>query len=99
MVRLNKIQQYFINMKSANTEIKLGMAELPTGSAMVSEPSGPDVLGNTSESGELSCPHISIDGCKKRTECCGSVTRRVIKMLGDIWRKYIACGLRGEAEK
>ena len=38
-------------MKSANTEQKLGMPELPTGSTMMPEPSGPEVLGNTSESG------------------------------------------------
>ena len=38
-------------MKGANTEIRLGMLELPTGSAMVSEPPGPEVSGNTSESG------------------------------------------------
>ena len=50
MVRLNKTQQSFINMKGAHTEIKLGMPELPTGTAMVSELPGPEVLGNTSES-------------------------------------------------
>ena len=53
MVRLNKIQQSFVNMKNANKEIKLGIPELPTGSAMVSEPPGLDVLGNTSESGVI----------------------------------------------
>lgn len=37
-------------MKSINTETKLGMSELPTGSAIVPEPVGPAVLGNTSES-------------------------------------------------
>ena len=37
-------------MKGAHTEIKLGMPELPTGTAMVSELPGPEVLGNTSES-------------------------------------------------
>ena len=56
MVRLNKIQQSFTNMKSANKEIKLGIPELPTGSAMVSEPPGPKVLGNTSESGVIELP-------------------------------------------
>ena len=38
MVCLNKIQQSFMIMKSTNTEIKLGMPELPTGSEMVSKP-------------------------------------------------------------
>ena len=53
LVRLNKIQQSFINMKSENKEIKLGMPELPTGSAIVSESPGPGVLGNTPESGVI----------------------------------------------
>ena len=56
MVRLNKIQQSFINMKSANKEIKLGILELPTGSAIVSKPPGPEVLGNTSESVVIELP-------------------------------------------
>ena len=56
MVRLNKIQQSFINMKKANEEIKLGMPELPTGSAMVSESPGLEVLGSTSESGVIELP-------------------------------------------
>ena len=43
-------------MKSANKEIKLGIPELPTGSAMVSEPHGPEVLGKTSESGVIELP-------------------------------------------
>ena len=43
-------------MKSANKEIKLRMLELPTGSAMVSEPPGPKVLGNTSETGVIELP-------------------------------------------
>ena len=40
-------------MKSTNTEIKLGMPELPTRSDMVSEPPKSEVLGNTSESGMI----------------------------------------------
>ena len=56
LVRLNKIQQSFINIKSANKEIKLEMPELPTGSVMVSEPPRSDVLGNTSESGVIELP-------------------------------------------
>ena len=56
MVRLNKIQQCFINIKSANKDIKLGIPDLPTGSAMVSESPGPEVLGNTSESGVIELP-------------------------------------------
>ena len=43
-------------MKSANTEIKLEMSELPMGSAIVSKPPGPEVLGNTSESGVIKLP-------------------------------------------
>ena len=43
-------------MKSANTEIKLGMSELPTRSVMGSEPAGPEVLGKTSESGVIELP-------------------------------------------
>ena len=96
-MRLNKIQQSFINMKSTNTEIKLGMSELPTESAILFDPLTPEVLGNTSETGELSCPHVSINGRKNRTECCGSIILRVIRMLGDIWRECIGCGLRQEA--
>ena len=37
-------------------EIKLGMPEQPMGSAMVSEPPGQEVLGNTSESGVIELP-------------------------------------------
>lgn len=43
-------------MKSTNTEIRQGMLELPTGSAMVTEPPGPKVSGNTSESGIIELP-------------------------------------------
>ena len=43
-------------MKSGNKEIKLGIPELLMGSAMVSEPPGPEVLGNTSESGVIELP-------------------------------------------
>ena len=43
-------------MKSGNKEIKLRIPELLTGSAMVSEPPGPEVLGNTSESGVIELP-------------------------------------------
>ena len=43
-------------MKSTNTNIKLVMPELPTGSAMVSKPPGLEVLGNTSESGVIQLP-------------------------------------------
>ena len=53
MVRLNKIQQCFTNVKSANTEIKLGIPELPTGSAMMSETPGPEILGKISEPGVI----------------------------------------------
>ena len=58
MVRLNKIQQSFINTKSTKIEIKLGIPELPTGSAMVSEPPAPEVWGNTSESGLIELPTL-----------------------------------------
>ena len=40
-------------MKSTNTEIKVGMAEVPTGSAMVFEPPGLVFFGSTSESGVI----------------------------------------------
>ena len=43
-------------MKSTNTEIRQGMLELPTGSAMVTAPPGPKVSGNTSESGIIELP-------------------------------------------
>ena len=56
MVRLNKIQQFFINIKSANTKIKLRMSELPMGSAIVSESPGADVFGNTWESKIIQLP-------------------------------------------
>ena len=56
LVRLNKIQESFINLKSTNIEMKLGMSELLTGSAMVSESPGTEVLGNTSESGVTELP-------------------------------------------
>ena len=47
-----------MNMKSANTEIKLRMPELPMGSAIVCESPRPDVLGNTSESGVIQLPTL-----------------------------------------
>ena len=50
------MQQPFINMKSADTEIKLGMSEVPMGCAMVFEPPKPDNLGATSESGVIHFP-------------------------------------------
>ena len=53
MAHLNKIQQAFIDMKSTNTELKLGMPELPTGNVMMSKPPAPELLGNTSESGVI----------------------------------------------
>ena len=70
------------------------MPEVPTGIEIVSEPPGPEVLGKTFESllillEKLSCPYASINGHKKKTECCGSVILRVIRMLGDTWRKCI----------
>ena len=99
MVRLNKNQQSFINMKSTKIEIKLGMPELPMVNVVVSEPRGSEVWDNTSESGVNECPHVSINRRRKRTECCGSVILRVIRMLGDIWRECIGCGLREEAGK
>ena len=40
-------------MKSTNTETKLEMSELSTGSAMVSKPTRPEVLGNTFGSGVI----------------------------------------------
>ena len=43
-------------MKSANTEIKLEMPELPIGSAIVSKPPGPEVLGNNSKSRVIKLP-------------------------------------------
>ena len=43
-------------MKGTNTDIRLGMLELPTGSAMLSEPPGPEVSGSTSESGIIELP-------------------------------------------
>ena len=47
-----------MNMKSANTEIKQRMPELPMGSAIVSESPRPDVLGNTSESVVIQLPTL-----------------------------------------
>ena len=47
-----------MNMKNANTEIKLRMPELPMGSATVSESPRPEVLGNTSESGVTQLPTL-----------------------------------------
>ena len=43
-------------MKGTNTDITLGMLELPTGSAMLSEPPGPEVSTSTSESGITELP-------------------------------------------
>ena len=46
-----------MNMKSANTEIKMRMPELPMGSAIVSEYPRPEV-GNTSESVIIQLPTL-----------------------------------------
>ena len=43
-------------MKSTNTERKLGMSELPMGSALVSETPGSEVVGNTFEPGVIELP-------------------------------------------
>ena len=56
MVHLNKIQQSLTNIKSTNIKIKLGIPELPTESVTVSKAPGPEVLGNTSESGVIELP-------------------------------------------
>ena len=66
-------------MKSANTKIKLGMPELPTGSAMVSEPPRTEVLGNTSESGVIELPTHKHKWTQEENRML-----RVIRMLGDI---------------
>ena len=47
-----------MNMKSANTEIKLRMPESPMGNATVSESPRSEVLGNTSESGVIQLPTL-----------------------------------------
>ena len=47
-----------MNMKSANTEIKIRMPELPMGSAIVSEYPRPEVLGSTSESVIIQLPTL-----------------------------------------
>ena len=106
MVRLNKIQQFFINIKSANKEIKLGMLELPMGSVMVSEPPEPEVLGNTSESGVIELPTHKHKWTQEENRMLwkcyldkNDKNVRVIRMLADIWRECIACGLKREAEK
>ena len=56
MVCLNKIQKSFTNVKSTNTETKLEISELPTGSGMVFEPPRPEVLGSTSGSWVIELP-------------------------------------------
>ena len=56
MVYLNKIHKSFTNMKSTNTETKLEMSELSTGSVMVFKPPRPEVLGNTFGSGVIDMP-------------------------------------------
>ena len=64
---------------------------------MVFKPLELKVLGDTFESGVIELPHARINGRKKRTECCGSVILRVIRMLWDIWKECFGCGLREEA--
>ena len=56
MVYLNKIDKSFINMKSTNTETKLEMSELSTGSVTVFKPHRPDVLSKTLGSGVIDMP-------------------------------------------
>ena len=43
-------------MESLNIEMNLGMPGSPTGAETVSEPPGPEVLGNTSDSGVIELP-------------------------------------------
>ena len=43
-------------MKSTNTETKLEMSELSTGSVMVFKPPRPEVLGNAFRSGVIDMP-------------------------------------------
>ena len=70
-----------------NTEIKLGMPELPMGSAMVSEPPRREVLGSTSESGVTELPT-----CKHKW------TQEENKIL---WKCYFESGknVRGYMER
>ena len=56
MVYLNKIHKSFTNMKSTNTETKLEMSELSTGSVMVYKPPRPEVSDNTFGSGVIDMP-------------------------------------------
>ena len=79
-------------MKGTNTEIKLWMPELPTGSAMVSESPKPDVLGNTSESGviELSIHNHKWTREKNRMlwKCCFESAKNVrgyIERMDWLW--------------
>ena len=99
MVRLNKIQQSLINMKSANKEIKLGILELPTGSAIVSKPPGPEVLGNTSESVVIELPTYKHKWTQEENRMLWKCYFESDKNVRDIRRECIACRLRGEAEK
>ena len=63
-------------MKSTNTEIKLEMLGLPTESAMVSEPPGPEFFGNTFESGVTELPtrkhKWTPEENRMLRKCCGS---------------------------
>ena len=86
-------------MKSANREIKLGMPELPTGSAMVSESPGLEVLGSTSESGVIELPTHKHKWTQEENRMLWKCYFESDKNVRDIRRECIACRLRGEAEK
>ena len=75
------------------------MPELPTGSAMVSKPPGPKVLGNTSESAVIELPTRKHRWTQEENKMLWKCYFESDKNVRDIWRECIGCGLREEAGK
>ena len=57
-------------------------------------PPGPNVLGNTSESGVTELPTHKHKWMQEENRMLRKCILRVIKILGDLWRECIGCGLR-----
>ena len=98
MVYLNKIHKSFTNMKSTNTETKLEMSELSTGSVMVFKPPRPEVSRNTFGSGVIDMPTRKhkwmLEGNRTLWKCSFESDTNVREYM-----ERISCGLREEAGK
>ena len=86
-------------MKTTNTEIKLGMSELPTGSPMVSELPGPEGLGNTSESGVIKLPTHKHKWTQEENRMLPKCYFEIDKNVRGYMERMHCCKLREETEK